>query len=130
MQEKHVARDYKANKQEWEALQNKINDKRNKLFDLKMETDMFTPEGKAEYDRLRGLGEKLDDIESKAHKSYLKKDSDLFALRTKLKYERKLDRSLIREATKKRKEALIGAGVSGAAALGLGAYALHNDTQD
>ena len=130
MQAKHVARDYKANKQEWDAIQNKINDKRNKLFDLKMETDMFTPEGKAEYDRLRGLGEKLDNIESDAHKAYLKKDSDLFHLKTKLKYERKLDRVLIREAMKTRKNALIGAGVSGAAALGLGAYALHNDTQD
>ena len=128
---KRVGRDYRANQKEWDAIQSKIQDKRQKLFDLKMETDMFTPEGKAEYERLRGLGEKLDNIESKAHKAYLSKDSDLFQLKSKLKYERKLNREILREATKTRKNALIGAGVSGAAALGLGAYALHNhDTQE
>ena len=128
---KRVGRDYRANQKEWDAIQSKIQDKRQKLFDLKMETDIFTPEGKAEYERLSGLGQKLDNIESKAHKAFLSKDSDLFQLKTKLKYERKLNREILREATKTRKNALIGAGVSGAAALGLGAYALHNhDTQE
>lgn len=128
---KRVGRDYRANKKEWDALQSKIQDKRQKLFDRRLELDLFTPEGKEEHEALRRIGEKLDNIESKAHKAYRAKDSDLFHLKTKLKYERKLNRELFREATKNRKNALIGAGGSGLAALGLGAYAMHNhDTQE
>jgi hypothetical protein len=127
---KRVNRDIKANAHERSVLEKFTDELREENLEKRLKLNVFDPDEKAAYDALMQERDRISDFENAKLREFRDKNSALTSLKYKLKTERKMLRDTMREAPKMRNKALTAAGIGGAAALGLGAYALHNDTQD
>lgn len=127
---KRVNRDIRANDFERDVFGKFISELETENFEKRMNLDANRPDFEAAYDALDQERSRISKFEDAKLREFRDKDSALKSLKYKLNTERKMLRDTMREAPKVRNKALAAAGIGGAAALGLGAYALHNDTQD
>lgn len=127
---KRVNRDLRATKRESSALWGFIDELRTENFNKRLNLDADRPDFEEAYDALDQERERISAFEKAKRRELNNKESVLSSLKYKLNTERKTLRETLREAPKLRNKALTAAGIGGAAALGLGAYALRNDTQD
>lgn len=127
---RRVNRDLRANKRESDALWGFIDELRTENLNKRLNLDVHRPDFEEAYDALDQERERISAFEKAKRRELNNKESVLSSLKYKLNTERKNLRETLREAPKLRNKALTAAGIGGAAALGLGAYALRNDTQD
>lgn len=127
---RRVNRDLRANKRESSALWGFLEELRSDNLNKRLNLDVHRPDFEEAYDALDQERERISAFEKAKRRELNNKESVLSSLKYKLNTERKTLRETLREAPKLRNKALTAAGIGGAAALGLGAYALRNDTQD
>lgn len=127
---RRVNRDLRANKREQSDLWGFLSELREENLRKRLNLDVHRPDFEEAYDALEQERERISAFDKAKRRELSDKESVLSSLKYKLNTERKNLRETLREAPKLRNKALTAAGIGGAAALGLGAYALHNDTQD